>query len=72
MITSRGLLREVGRLAPGERIGRTVALARELEAPITGALDVAVPGQMEAVFDEIRTKWGRLDSLVHSIAFAPL
>jgi enoyl-[acyl-carrier protein] reductase I len=47
-------------------------LARELEAPITGALDVAVPGQLEAVFDQVRTHWGRLDILVHSIAFAPL
>lgn len=47
-------------------------LARELEAPITGALDVAAPGQLEAVFDQVRAKWGRLDILVHSIAFAPL
>ena len=47
-------------------------LARELEAPITGALDVAVPGQLEAVFDQIRQRWGKLDILVHSIAFAPL
>jgi enoyl-[acyl-carrier protein] reductase I len=46
-------------------------LASELEAEITGPLDVAVPGQLEAVFDEIRTRWGRLDNLVHSIAFAP-
>ena len=47
-------------------------LARELEAPITGALDVALPGQLEAMFDQIRAKWGKLDILVHSIAFAPL
>ena len=47
-------------------------LARALEAPITGALDVAVPGQLEAVFDQIRQRWGKLDILVHSIAFAPL
>jgi enoyl-[acyl-carrier protein] reductase I len=47
-------------------------LARELEAPITGALDVAVPGQLEAMFDQVRTRWGKLDILVHSIAFAPL
>jgi enoyl-[acyl-carrier protein] reductase I len=46
-------------------------LAQDLGAPITAPLDVAIPGQMEAVFDQIRTKWGRLDSLVHSIAFAP-
>ena len=46
-------------------------LARELGASITGAVDVAVPGQLEAMFDQIRTKWSRLDILVHSIAFAP-
>jgi enoyl-[acyl-carrier protein] reductase I len=47
-------------------------LARELQASITGPLDVAEPGQLEAVFDEMRSRWGRLDILVHSIAFAPL
>ena len=46
-------------------------LAQELQASITGPLDVAVPGQLEAVFDQVRAKWGRLDILVHSIAFAP-
>ena len=46
-------------------------LTAELEASITVPLDVAVPGQLEAVFDAIRAKWGKLDSLVHSIAFAP-
>lgn len=29
-------------------------LAEELEASITGALDVSVPGQLEAIFDRIR------------------
>jgi len=46
-------------------------LAQQLQAPITGALDVSVPGQLEALFGRIRTEWGRLDILVHSIAFAP-
>ena len=46
-------------------------LAQELEASITGPLDVSVPGQLDAVFDQVREKWGRLDILVHSIAFAP-
>jgi enoyl-[acyl-carrier protein] reductase I len=46
-------------------------LASELEASIAGALDVTVPGQLEAIFDQIRGQWGRLDILVHSIAFAP-
>lgn len=46
-------------------------LATELEAEIVAPLDVAVPGQLEAVFDAVRERWGRLDILVHSIAFAP-
>jgi len=47
-------------------------LARELEASIMLPLDVAQPGQLEALFEEIGRRWGRLDILVHSIAFAPL
>ena len=46
-------------------------LARELEAPIFMPLDVAVPGALESVFDEVTKRWGELDILVHSIAFAP-
>ncbi len=46
-------------------------LARELQTSITGAVDVSVPGQLEAMFNQIRSKWGRLDILLHSIAFAP-
>ena len=46
-------------------------LARELSAAITASLDVSVAGQLEAVFELIRTRWGKLDGLVHSIAFAP-
>jgi enoyl-[acyl-carrier protein] reductase I len=46
-------------------------LAQELGAPITGALDVSVPGQLEAIFHRIRAEWGKIDILVHSIAFAP-
>src|SRR5690348_2486276 len=46
-------------------------LAKELEASIAGPLDVSIPGQLEAIFDQVRAQWGRLDILVHSIAFAP-
>ena len=46
-------------------------LATELGAQVTAPLDVSVPGQLEAVFQLIAERWGRLDSLVHSIAFAP-
>nr|WP_276208676.1 enoyl-ACP reductase FabI [Caulobacter sp. 17J65-9] len=51
--------------------GYVEPLAQEVEAQITAPLDVSVPGQLEAVFDLVRERWGRLDSLVHSIAFAP-
>ncbi|MFD2174859.1 enoyl-ACP reductase FabI [Rhodobacter lacus] len=46
-------------------------LAEEIGATIMAPLDVSQPGQMEAVFDEIAQRWGRLDTLVHSIAYAP-
>jgi len=46
-------------------------LAKDVEASLFMPLDVSVPGQLEAVFDAIRRDWGRLDILVHSIAFAP-
>jgi enoyl-[acyl-carrier protein] reductase I len=46
-------------------------LAKALECPIYLPLDVSTPGQLEAVFDRIAKDWGRLDILVHSIAWAP-
>jgi enoyl-[acyl-carrier protein] reductase I len=46
-------------------------LAKDMGASIFMPLDVSQPGELEAVFEEIRQKWGRLDILVHSIAFAP-
>ena len=46
-------------------------VARDLGASLVLPLDVSVPGQLEAVFDSIERSWGRLDILVHSIAWAP-
>lgn len=46
-------------------------LAEELEAQIAMPLDVGQPGQTEAVFQAITDRWGRLDTLLHSIAFSP-
>ena len=46
-------------------------LARELEASLVLPLDVAQPGQLESVFDAVARSWGRIDILVHSIAWAP-
>jgi enoyl-[acyl-carrier protein] reductase I len=46
-------------------------LAQQLDSAIVMPLDVSVPGQMEAVFQKISEEWGKLDFLVHSIAFSP-
>jgi enoyl-[acyl-carrier protein] reductase I len=46
-------------------------LGVQLGAEIMAPLNVENPGELESLFDEIGTRWGKLDSLVHSIAFAP-
>jgi enoyl-[acyl-carrier protein] reductase I len=46
-------------------------LAKQVEASIYMPLDVQKQGEMEAVFDAIKKKWGELDIVLHSIAFAP-
>jgi enoyl-[acyl-carrier protein] reductase I len=46
-------------------------LAQQIDASLLLPLDVSVPGEMAAVFDQIKKTWGRLDFLIHSIAFAP-
>nr|WP_229417652.1 enoyl-ACP reductase FabI [Pseudoduganella buxea] len=46
-------------------------LARQVDATVAMCLDVEQPGQLEAVFDAVGARWGRLDFLLHSIAFAP-
>ncbi|HEY6898056.1 MAG TPA: enoyl-ACP reductase FabI [Rhodocyclaceae bacterium] len=47
-------------------------LAELLSAPIIMPMDVEKPGEMEAVYEAITEKFGRLDFILHSIAFAPL
>ncbi|MCL6608983.1 MAG: enoyl-ACP reductase FabI [Geminicoccaceae bacterium] len=46
-------------------------LAREVEATLFMPLDLRVEGQLEAVFARIEKEWGRLDFVLHSIAYAP-
>lgn len=46
-------------------------LAEELGASLILPLDVAEDRQLDVVFDRITAEWGRLDTLVHSIAFCP-
>lgn len=45
-------------------------LAERVRAAIFRPCDVAVPGQLEMVFETIHQEWGRLDFLLHAIAWA--
>ncbi|MGU7781132.1 enoyl-ACP reductase FabI [Burkholderia sp. PU8-34] len=51
--------------------GYVEPLARELGVELMMPLDVSKPDEMDALFEGIRNTWGRLDVVVHSIAFAP-
>ncbi|MDP2205836.1 MAG: enoyl-ACP reductase FabI [Alphaproteobacteria bacterium] len=46
-------------------------LAAKLDAPICMKLDVTQPTEQEALFAEIKQRWGKLDFLLHAVAFAP-
>jgi enoyl-[acyl-carrier protein] reductase I len=46
-------------------------LAQQLGARVFLPLEVRDPAQSDALFEEIARRWGRLDILVHSVAFAP-
>ena len=46
-------------------------LAEALGAEIIAPLNVTDPVEVDALFDEITQRWGRLDILLHSIAFCP-
>lgn len=45
-------------------------LAKDLGAEIILPCNVSHTGELETVFDEIRQRWGRLDVVFHSIAWA--
>ena len=47
-------------------------LAEAVEAEIITPLDVTVDGELDAVFEMVREKWGRLDFVLHAIAYAPM
>lgn len=46
-------------------------LAEGLGAPLILPCDVRKEGELERVFDAVRERWGTLDFLLHSIAYAP-
>lgn len=47
------------------------AVAEPMGADLLIACDVREPGSLEAAFDAVAAKWGRVDIVLHSIAFAP-
>jgi enoyl-[acyl-carrier protein] reductase I len=56
----------------GERLKENVeALAGTLNDSLVVPCDVSNQAEVDAAFDAVRTKYGRLDFVVHSIAFAP-
>ncbi|MBY0242978.1 MAG: enoyl-ACP reductase FabI [Burkholderiaceae bacterium] len=46
-------------------------LARQLDAAISMPLDVEQPEQLDALFAAITAQWGKIDFVLHSIAYAP-
>ncbi|HEY8418372.1 MAG TPA: enoyl-ACP reductase [Limnochordales bacterium] len=55
-----------------ERLERNVReLAAALPEPLILPLDVTDDGQIEAVYQAIASEFGRLDCLIHAVAFAP-
>ncbi|MFT3731055.1 MAG: enoyl-ACP reductase FabI [Hyphomicrobium sp.] len=46
-------------------------LAKEIDAELLLPLDVHQEGQLDAVFEAVGKKWGKLDICLHSIAYAP-
>ena len=47
-------------------------LAQSLESTIVTQMDVEKPGELAATFKLIEEKWGKLDFVIHSIAFCPM
>src|SRR5579875_3142104 len=56
--------------------GRGLSLTRRVakhlpQPPDVLELDVTVPEQLQGVVEDLTNRWGALDGLLHSIAFAP-
>jgi len=56
----------------GERLKESVeSLANTLEGSVLYPCDVTIDSDVQTVFDAVDREFGRLDGLVHSVAFAP-
>lgn len=56
----------------GERLeSRVRDLTKDLEGSMMIPCDVTKPEEVDALADKLKSEWGTLDTVVHSIAFAP-
>ena len=84
VVTRDSIAFEVARQAQGAgaevvltsfgRVRRLTERAARLlpETPDVLQLDVNVPDHLSAVRDELASRWGRVDGVLHAIAYAPL
>lgn len=49
---------------------RVIPLAQEIGCDFVESCDVTSDAEMDAVFEKVQARYGRLDTLVHSVAFA--
>jgi len=49
---------------------RVEPLAQEVGGIVTGHCDVTEPATIDAAFDVVKQKWGKIDFVVHAIAFS--
>jgi len=62
---------ELGFTYQGDALKKRVEpLAQELDGEVFGHCDVTDPASMDAVMAAVESKWGKLDFLVHAIAFS--
>ena len=62
---------EVGFTYQGDALRKRVEpLAEELGGVVFGDCDVSQPDSIDAIFDAIKEKWGKLDFVVHAIGFS--
>lgn len=50
---------------------RVTDMAKELGSTLALPCEVTSDAEIEVLFNELKSKWGNLDGLVHAIAFAP-
>ncbi|MEM1284633.1 MAG: enoyl-ACP reductase FabI [Pseudomonadota bacterium] len=62
---------QLGFTYQGEALKKRVEpLAQELDGEVFGHCDVTDPASMDAVFEAVGKRWGKLDFLVHAVAFS--